>query len=310
MKVTYTLRGSQQEVLGTAILYVSSSATLNPRSGTWDDDLVVEAVDLTGQVTSMSVAIEASCTSQCTATSKNPWAGNKVLTELGVATGRVSYSNVPAVGVADAATVNYRLTMFRTGTAPTPLPAVNWDNPRPIRCDSALTASGNTSTGCALPSVTPQLDLPIATYGAAAATYDWAQYNLPGKWGRYSGQPMTRALDGEARRMKTCGTQSSLPFVRKPDDIVPDDSCDEFPFASTEQGGNDGGLCAEIVPLLENGVWNIYEADPARPVTYTEPCVRGHVPREVNQLAGTAYSNLIQNQRIIEKDPFYLVVEL
>ncbi|MFJ9591020.1 hypothetical protein [Streptomyces acidicola] len=307
MKVTFTLRGAQQEVLGTAILYVSSSATLNPRSGAWSEDLVVEAVDFTGQLASLSVAIEVSCTSKCTATSKNPWVGNKALTELGVATGRVSYSNVPAVGVADAATVNYRMTMFQTGTAPVPLPAVNWSNPRTIRCDSALTESGNTSTGCALPSVSPELELPLATYGAAGATYDWAQYNLPGKWGRYSGQPMTRALDGETRRLKTCGTQSSIPFVRKVD-IVPDDSCDEFPFASTWQGGTDGGLCAEIVPLLEDGVWNIYEADPAKPVTFTEPCVRGHVPLGVNQLAGTAYSNLIQNQRIIDKDPFYLSV--
>ncbi|MEW2121480.1 hypothetical protein AB0945_41350 [Streptomyces sp. NPDC005474] len=302
MKVTFTLRGSREEVLGTAILYVSSSATLNPRSGSWDENLQVEATQYTGQVKSLNVAAEVTCTSNCKAMQNHPWAGNRALTDGQVASGTVSYRNVPAVGVADPSTVKYSLTTTQTGTAPTQ-PTVNWSNPRAIRCDSALTESGNTSTGCALPSVTPLLELPLSTYGAAAATYRWAQYNLPDGWGLFSGKPLTRALDGSDRRKKTCEGQSSVPFVKKTD-IVPDDSCDEFPFASTWEGGTDGGRCAEIVPLFEGGEWKIYEADPARPVTHTEPCVRGHVPLGVNQLAGTAYSNLIQNQRLINKDPF------
>jgi hypothetical protein len=73
MTVNFTLRGAQNEVLGTAILYVSSSATLNPRSGSWDEDLVVEATQYTGEITSLSVAAEVSCTSNCEATQKNPW---------------------------------------------------------------------------------------------------------------------------------------------------------------------------------------------------------------------------------------------
>ncbi|MGF1344518.1 NucA/NucB deoxyribonuclease domain-containing protein [Streptomyces flavovirens] len=111
------------------------------------------------------------------------------------------------------------------------------------------------------------------TYGAAGATYAWAQWNLPDKWGLYSGKPLTRALDGPDRRRHTCGDLSSVPFVRK-FGIVPTDTCDEFPFASTQEGGTDGDRCAEIVPLLEDGEWKMYEADPARPVTRTEPCVR------------------------------------
>jgi hypothetical protein len=268
---------------------------------------VVEATQYTGEITSLSVAAEVSCTSNCEATQKNPWGGNRALTDGQVASGTVSYSDVPAIGVADSATINYKLTMFQTGTSPSPPPSVTWSNPRTIRCDSALTDS-STSVGCALPSITPELDLPSSTYGAAAATYSWAQWNLPDGWGLYSGKPLTRALDGDARRERTCGNSSSVSFVKKPADIVEDDSCDEFPFASTWQGGTDGGLCAEIVPLFEDGEWNIYEADPARPVTYTEPCVRGHVPNPVNKLAGTAYSNLIQNQRLIDKDPFHVSV--
>lgn len=307
MKVLFTLRGEQQQVVGSANLYVSSSATLNPRSGTWDEDLVVEAVDFTGQLTSVSVGIEVSCDSLCTATNKSPWIGNRALTNLGVATGRVSYSDAPAVGKEDRATVNYRMTMFQTGTAPATLPAVEWSNPRAIRCDSVLTGGSNTSTGCALPSVTPEMELPLATYGAAAATYQWAQYTLSDGWGLYSGKPLTRALDGSERRRYTCGDKTTLPFVPKPDS-VPNDTCDEFPFASTHEGGTDGALCAEIVPLFENGVWQIYEADPARPVKGSEPCVRGHVPSSENSAAGGAYSAFIQNQRLVDKDPFHVSV--
>lgn len=35
------------------------------------------------------------------------------------------------------------------------------------------------------------------------------------------------------------------------------------------------------------------------------PC---HVPADVNSADGTAYSNLIQNQRLIEKDPSNVTV--
>lgn len=308
MTVNFTLRGEQQQVLGTAILYVSSSATLNARSGEWREEIMVEATQYTQQVTSLNIAATALCTSTCKATDEHPWNGNWTLTDGQTALGSVTYSDVPAVGVADSATVKYNLYITQPGTIPT-LPNVDWSNPRVVRCDSALTGGGNISTGCALPSITPRLELPVSQYGAAAVTYGWAQWNLPNKWGLYSGSPMTRALDGDARRKFTCEEKSSIPFVAKPDDVVLSDSCDEFPFASTEQGGTDGGMCAEIVPLFEDdGKWRVYEADPSRPVTGTEPCVRGHVNLDQNKLAGTAYSNLIQNMRLIEKDPFYLTV--
>lgn len=304
LTVNFTLRGEKDEVLGTAILYVSTSATLNPRSGSWDEQIEVEATQYKGKVKSLNVAASVTCTSNCKATGSRPWTGARALTDGQVASGTVSYSNVPAVGVADSAIVKYNLYITQTGTTPTH-PNVDWSNPDAIRCDSALTVGGNTSTGCAVPSITPTLELPVSKYGAAAITYGWGQRNLPGAWGRYSSTRMTRALDGEQRRKFTCGEKSSVPFIKKLD-IVPTDSCDEFPFASTEQGGTDGGKCAEIVPLLEDGKWKFYEADPKRPVTKTEPCVRAHVPIAQNKRAGTTYSNFIQNVRLIEKDPFYL----
>lgn len=303
MLVNYTYRDTKGKILGSAVFYVSTSAILNPRSGLWSEEILVEATQYKGQIKSTTVEVAVSCTSKCKATKKNPWVGSKTLTDGQVAGGSVSYSNVPAAGAEDATTVNYELKIAKSGTTPTP-PHVTWSNPDPIRCDSHLTDGQNVSTGCAVPSVIPELTLPLKDFGAAAATYDWAQYHLPDKWGRYLGKPLTRALDGDERRKYTCDYKSSVPFVKRDGD----DSCDEFPFASTWEGGTDGGKCAEIVPLFEGGQWNYYEADPNRPVTEKEPCVRGHVPLKVNSRAGTEYSNLIQSQRLVDKDPFYVQV--
>jgi hypothetical protein len=99
-----------------------------------------------------------------------------------------------------------------------------------------------------------------------------------------------------------------VPFVPFDNSIVQDDSCDEFPFAGTYEGGTDGGLCAEIVPQYEDGAWYIYQADDSRPVTGDEPCVRGHVPNTVNKAAGGKYGSFVQTQRLIDTEKFTVSV--
>ncbi|MFH9836045.1 hypothetical protein ACH4NC_32795 [Streptomyces sp. NPDC017201] len=311
MTVNFTLRGEQQEVLGTAILYVSSSATLNPRSDTWKENISVEFSQPWGQVQSLNVAADVSCTSSCVAIEKSPWVGAKKLVDNGVlATGSVAYSNVPAIDKVDLSTTKYHLYITHTGSTPT-LPNVNWDNPHQVRCDSHLTDTGNINTGCVDGAVRqdPDLELPVSRYGAAAVTYGWAQWNLKDKWGLYSGSPLNRATNGPERRKFTCEEKSSDPFEKMPNSVVLDDSCDEFPFASTQQGGTDGALCAEIrAHLREDGKYEVYKAWDDRPITKQEPCVRGHVNLLENTTAGSAYSRYIQDWRLIEGDPFYVTV--
>ncbi|WP_405808504.1 hypothetical protein OG524_00505 [Streptomyces sp. NBC_01520] len=106
-----------------------------------------------------------------------------------------------------------------------------------------------------------------------------------------------------AIRTNTCEEGSTVSFVRD-DSLVPTDSCDEYPFADTYEGGTNGGLCAEIVPLLENGSWNFYEFDPSRPVTKNEPCIRAHVPLQQNTDAGAKYSGFISSQHVIDGEKF------
>jgi hypothetical protein len=96
-----------------------------------------------------------------------------------------------------------------------------------------------------------------------------------------------------------------VPF---PDDIVFRDSCDEFPFAATYEGGTPGGLCADIVVLLEDGQWQVYEANPNKPVTLQEPCVRGHVPFPANSAVGGALGRFAQLQRVLDVEKYSMYV--
>jgi hypothetical protein len=92
-------------------------------------------------------------------------------------------------------------------------------------------------------------------------------------------------------------------------DLVPNDSCDEYPYAATYQGGTNGGLCADIFPILEeDNTWQMYQ-DPAAPtVTFNEPCVRGHVPNDKNSEVGLALSALSRGQRVIDLEKYTLLI--
>lgn len=78
---------------------------------------------------------------------------------------------------------------------------------------------------------------------------------------------------------------SADPFVYM-FDAVPNDSCDEFPFARSYEGGTNGGLRADILPLYVDGEWEMFQARADKPVTFTEPCVRSHVDLDDNTNAG------------------------
>ncbi|MGW0856963.1 NucA/NucB deoxyribonuclease domain-containing protein [Streptomyces sp. NPDC002690] len=111
----------------------------------------------------------------------------------------------------------------------------------------------------------------------------------------------------DANRRRTCEAGSSDPFVTR-NDLVPNDSCDEFPFAGTFEGGTDGALCADIMPLFENGQWVLYEARQDKPVTFTEPCIRAHVSLSANSSAGGVYGSLVKTARILDTEKFYVDV--
>ncbi|GHA73942.1 hypothetical protein GCM10010345_90800 [Streptomyces canarius] len=308
LKVTYTEFNEQNpaEILGTGVLTVSSSAALSASSGQWQESQTVTLAEATGLVKELSVGLTASCNGSCTATVPTAWAGSRLLTLGQSASGSVTYLATPGAGLQSNITTSYDLNVTQPGAVPI-VKDVTWSNPRQVRCDT--TFANNTSTGCIIPSIRAQLILPLSTYGAAAATYAWAENNLIDHWGA-DDSPLQRLANENtqtANRTNTCGTGASRSFTPLPA-TVPDDSCDEYPFAGSYQGGSNGALCADIIPLLQNGVWNFYQDPNAPAVTFNEPCVRGHVPSTQNSAAGGKLGSNNQTERVLDLEKFDVVV--
>ncbi len=307
-QVTYTEYNEDDpgETLGTGTLTVSSSASLSASSGQWQESETVTLSQVSGLVEDLNVGFTASCDASCTATSPSPWVGSQLLTEGQSASGSVTFQATPGAGLESSITTSYNLQVTQPGT--TPLDEdVPWSNPRQVRCDT--TFADNTSTGCVIPDIRPQFTLSLSEYGAAAAAYGFAEQDWIDHWGA-DDSPLQRLADPDAQtanRTNTCGSGATRTFVYL-DDIVPNDSCDEYPFAATYQGGTNGGLCADVIPLEENGVWEIYPDPNAPTPTFNEPCIRAHVPNDQNSNAGLALGRFAQSERVIDNEKYDVVV--
>lgn len=164
-----------------------------------------------------------------------------------------------------------------------------------------------------MPAFVPQLALSgLNGTNPSAALIDWIQTYNSDHWGQYpNGTPLTRLNNpfvAETNRSVMCGS-----FVPQPT-IVPNDSCDEFPFASTYQSGAELGLTAancgegQMVWLTNTSQW-VFLPVPGQtgPVwNPTQRCAVGHIPLSSNQSVGGSYSQLIQNNRLLDQDPFWI----
>ncbi|MHC3475614.1 hypothetical protein ACYF6T_44110 [Streptomyces sp. 7R007] len=303
-QVTYTLYevvDGVPEVIGTALLKVTATMQLNQTSAAWQEALSVTMESASATIPSLNVSLTAACAAPCTASDPTPWAGAPSMVTGSALSGSVGFADAPAAGLSDSFKTSYTMVVTQPGVTPTD-PEVNWTHPVNIRCDNAVGAY----PGCVFPSAQADLVLPISQYDAAAVTYYWAQIALPDSWG--DGTPLRRlasASAAESNRRATCEDGTFVPFD---DDVVEDDSCDEFPFAGTVEGGTVGALCADIVPLFEDGQWYIYEASASKPVTYQEPCVRGHVPLTFNSAAGGKYGSFVQTDRVLDSESFSVTI--
>ncbi|WP_436850934.1 NucA/NucB deoxyribonuclease domain-containing protein [Streptomyces hokutonensis] len=304
--VTSTLTHPDTGVVDVAHSIISGEGKLNRNTGEWTENNLVTFVDATGLLTNSIVTFSAVCSGACTTTQSAAWSVTGVPMVPGESlTETITFRDTPAPGAVDRLTNAYQFGVAPSSGNSIGVPA-SWSNPHAVRCDKTMVS--NTATGCVIGDWKPILEISAtdSRYGAAAATYYWAQRALIDRWGS-SGAPLTRFDDAARKtrnRRQTCQDLSSEPFINEPT-IVPTDSCDEYPFAGTEQGGKDGALCAEIVPLLQNGVWQFYAFN-SRPNTGNEPCVRSHVPLLQNTTAGSAYSGFIGSQHVIDQENFYI----
>ncbi|MFF4160733.1 hypothetical protein [Streptomyces sp. NPDC001678] len=297
LTVLYTLKDSNDKVIGTGTLDVSSSAVLPAKGTTWSEFVRVTMTGATGAVTTLSPNFKPACSAGCKVTKSPRWV-RKTIVKDQVLTGDVVYESTPAPGTKVDFTTSYELFVTSPGAQVTD-PSASWSNPEKIRCDDAVrdTTTGAPDPGCVVPSIMPVVrmsDQPNPQgSGAAAAGYLWAQSNLTG-WGR--DKPLTRAKgDVAGRSARTCGTFQART------DLVATDSCGEFPFAETREGGIDGAQCAELLPRQStHGGWVTDVLDGGT----SSPCARAHVPLADKQAADAQLAEGFVNQRVVEDDQF------
>jgi hypothetical protein len=155
----------------------------------------------------------------------------------------------------------------------------------------------------------------LSQYGEAAATCLFQQQYSNYAWGTEE-EPLHRLANEaaqQANRDSTCvvaaegAVDTPELFVRKTSRI-PDDSCDEYPFAASIEGGTPGEFCNDVEFELVDGKWIYDNANPSKPWTQEANCTRGHVPFDLNRNAGGALGRLVQNERIIDFDAYTVTV--
>ncbi|MFF4403471.1 hypothetical protein ACFY2W_20995 [Streptomyces sp. NPDC001262] len=297
---SYTLVDTKGNEKGTAEVSIDSTATLDAKSPVWKEHMTVKAFNFTGDVKRLAVALKAGCSGLCTMDQDSAWGGHKELNQGEEASGDVTFHSNVQKNKRDMITPEYHLDFYAVQEEYPTKRDTRWRSDVEVRCDAELS-----NTGCVVPKKYPELVLPIAQYGTAAVTYLFAQKTLAGSQGTVD-KPLWRVRlskkQAKERRGRTCPDSGPYSWSKIP--AIPDDSCDEYPFARSFQGGKYAMQCAEIVPNIENGHWVAYPADPKRPWTGNETCVRGHVPLSQNCSAGQAYSTLIKNERVLHLDPF------
>ncbi|MFD6072510.1 hypothetical protein [Amycolatopsis lurida] len=288
-------------VLGTATFEISHEIDLFPTRVDVEDNTAVTLISSTGVLTSPTATLTATCSSPC-GTSDGTGFTLETFTRGETEDAFFRYSGEAAINKAIFFSTSYTLTV-QPPPGTTPLGPGTWrlsDNL--FRCDDLVSSF----RGCVIPMFVPEVPVSVSTHQAAAIGILVAQYNLPDGFGRTV--PLNRLADenaAEANRRKICedGTWVTRPDVR-------DDSCDEYAFARARQSGGFLGLtgkdCAEVMPWFnsDDGQW-YYEAIR---MTGKERCLRAHVPLDQNSLVGSTLGVVTNDARLIDGDPYWVVV--
>ncbi|MET7778991.1 DNA/RNA non-specific endonuclease [Streptomyces mirabilis] len=295
VNVLYLLRDSNGAELGRGTLTISTSASLPASGTTWSEQVTVTMTSAQGEVTALNAKFRAACGTGCTATKTAPWYNSDLVLGQSL-NGSVTYSSSPAAGAVAEFLTSYKLYVTSPGATAVD-PNASWDNPRKIRCDNAV--GGTSTAGCVIPSIMPVVPMSAqaSDAGGAVAAYAWAQNNLDDGWGK--SKPLTRSTSGVAdRTARTCGSFTAQT------DLVSTDTCSEFPFAETKEGGTDGAQCVEVIPNLGNGEWDTYVLGNSKKLDRTSPCVRAHATAADKQFADAQLTKGFADQRVIDADQF------
>ncbi|WP_262402842.1 NucA/NucB deoxyribonuclease domain-containing protein [Actinomadura sp. CNU-125] len=297
--VRYALLDDKGQEIGHALVAIVAPADLKAVAGAqWREDISVFVADMTPNIPGVTLALSSTCSGQCIAGAP-AWGGAPVVLRANEKKeGTLTYSSTVANGAISFIQPTYQVQGEILGATPIHVSG-SWYGPE-VRCDAAV---GN-GPGCIVMGHLANVTLRKSLYGAAAVAYEWAQKNLTANNFGTADKPLLRdanKTNAENRRKQSC-TMGPLPF--RPDPTVINDSCDEFPFASSTQGGTNGSLCAEIIPRQVNGVWSVKLVRG----TLGAPCIRAHVPLNENTGAGGELGRAVVSDRIIDHEWYQVII--
>ncbi|WP_330286151.1 NucA/NucB deoxyribonuclease domain-containing protein [Streptomyces sp. NBC_00576] len=295
-EVTYTLFDANGKTIGTGLIQVNSTLATSYKSLDLNETITAKLVRVTGDVKSLVVKMQVGCGAGCTTVTKQPWYGAPEMTPGAERTGKTKYSG-------DAFAANTTRSSFRTsykmyvtmpGAVPVD-PSASWSSPATgeIRCDKEQPRL----RGCVIPTD----DIPVLSYSKAHEKYGIV-VPIYEEIMQRRGTDILHAVNqtkANANRASTC-----TPFTNLYPGETGKDSCDEFPPASTAEGGQDGNLCAELTPQVVNGLWSAPATWPTRPASGNETCLRLHITQRANSSAGGVLGSLRKYQRLVDGDPF------
>jgi len=291
--------------VGQAVYTITHASGLDPKGGTWSNFASFYIQSEWGEAGNIVDSFN-QCSGCSGISAGDPISGPVTVPLQQAVAGNNNLSDSPAPNAIDANIMISWADSFNCSNCTGP-GILDFSFPVPVRCDAQ--ANTGAPVGCAIPSFTPTLPVTgLSTGNTSAAFVDFILTNNADHWGEYpSGTPLTRLnnpTQAQANRDAMCAG-----FVPNP--LVPGDSCDEFPFAATNQSGNMLGLtasqCSVIRPQFNSATssWQFFYYG-----TYStsQRCGIGHVTGSDNSSVGGMYSAFLQNNRLLDGDPFWIYV--
>lgn len=221
------------EIIGTADFTGTQDITFSSTSEDFDENFELQVTAVDGELPGATLNLSVACTIRTTCQAFSNFPNGTPITQGQDVSTQISYSDTTST--VDTNSISYTLSW-----GPDTITPITWASPS-FRCDNVFPGY---PAGCVVPAITPILttmtQLPaIAANIAAVQQAGPHHYGLQGE-----GSPLTRnsSLIGANRAVACPGTP--------PAGL----SCDEYPFASTDQGASqtqppDWGTA--LVPVAE-----------------------------------------------------------
>ncbi|MGW6455111.1 NucA/NucB deoxyribonuclease domain-containing protein [Streptomyces sp. NPDC055078] len=256
--------------VGHARFKITQKLTLKQKALKWSESVEIGRATLVN-ASGIRVGLKVSCGGTCKADNKFPRGRS-----LGpVISGKVNYSSGVKKNKKDTTAAKYTFTFTKPGFTPG---TIEYKSVA-FRCDDTFWNQANTrrtlSPGCVYPSFTPTLTtmgtLPNISRHIRNVQAGGGHYGRPG-----SGKPLHREAN-QARADQN--RQAVCPRGQRPPG--PGLSCDEYPFATTREGGTN-------VPANSRGTaW---------------------VPQQEQNQQGGRITTFHKKERVIDRDAFWVKV--